>query len=353
VGREFMIQLFFRKALTKVLGISQWLIGYMMPISPILERAVLKPQCLGIETTNICNANCVFCGYQYMKRPKGTMRMDIFEKAIRDFIYIGGGDIRLTPIVGDPLVDDYLLERIKYARKFKEIKRIGFFTNGILLRKIGYKDLLFSGVTDIDISLELEKDRYKEIYRVDAFDRVAENILALCETNRELNNPVTISINLRLGKFKVDSILFKKIKEVNKNITYQSYYDSWSGKIKQADLPDFMLLRTLRRKRKPCYFLYVEPLVQWDGNITACPCRDLDGDAEFSLGNIVEKSLIEMWRSDKLRNLRISFFEGKIPSMCSGCRHYNDISILRAPHFRKLIQDSYNAYLCSDYAHKK
>ena len=24
----------------------------------------------GVETTNICNANCSFCGYRYMQRPK-------------------------------------------------------------------------------------------------------------------------------------------------------------------------------------------------------------------------------------------------------------------------------------------
>src|SRR5438876_4286908 len=40
---------------------------------------------VSIETTNICNANCIFCAFQYQKRPTGVMSIELFRKII-DFL---------------------------------------------------------------------------------------------------------------------------------------------------------------------------------------------------------------------------------------------------------------------------
>jgi len=37
---------------------------------------------LSIETTNICNANCTFCAYQYQESTTGMMSMDLFHRII-------------------------------------------------------------------------------------------------------------------------------------------------------------------------------------------------------------------------------------------------------------------------------
>ena len=39
---------------------------------------------LSIETTNICNANCSFCAYQYQQRGTGTMSEKLFTKIINE-----------------------------------------------------------------------------------------------------------------------------------------------------------------------------------------------------------------------------------------------------------------------------
>ena len=67
---------------------------------------------LGIEPTNICNANCTFCGYRFLKKSKSTMSLDLFKKTVDDYASQGGGVLSLTPTVGDPLVDGKILEKI-------------------------------------------------------------------------------------------------------------------------------------------------------------------------------------------------------------------------------------------------
>ena len=54
-----------------------------------LESA--PPSLLHIELTNICNANCIFCGYQYDKSKKGTMSPKLYTKLLKDYREIGGG----------------------------------------------------------------------------------------------------------------------------------------------------------------------------------------------------------------------------------------------------------------------
>lgn len=86
----------------------------------------LTPKTLYIETTNICNADCVFCAYQYQNgfRPgKGVMKDEIFEKALREYKQmpepVSGKkkQINFTPLVGEPLVDPKIIARTKLARE--------------------------------------------------------------------------------------------------------------------------------------------------------------------------------------------------------------------------------------------
>jgi len=85
---------------------------------------------LDIEPTNICNANCVFCGYQYQEG-KSYRKIDLgfVEKLLDAFCAAGGGDIGLTPIVGDPLVSHDIERLVSMCRSRKEIKMIGLTTN--------------------------------------------------------------------------------------------------------------------------------------------------------------------------------------------------------------------------------
>src|SRR5262245_8331298 len=66
---------------------------------------------LSIETTNICNSNCVFCANSVMTRRKGTMDMQQFKKAVDGYAAAGGDSIDFTVSIGDPLLDKKLLER--------------------------------------------------------------------------------------------------------------------------------------------------------------------------------------------------------------------------------------------------
>src|SRR3954451_15826869 len=78
------------------------------------------PATLFIETTNICNANCVFCAYQYQagfRKGKGVMSDELFHKSLEDYRAMGGETsrkrINFPPLVGEPLVDPKIIKRAR------------------------------------------------------------------------------------------------------------------------------------------------------------------------------------------------------------------------------------------------
>ena len=137
---------------------------------------------------------------------------------------------------------------------------------------------------------------------------------------------------------------YKEINGLVDNIDYQYNFDSWNGMIKQSDLLGFMKLRELERKSDPCSILYSGLSVFWNGDVTVCGCRDLNGDSELILGNIMETSLIDLWNGEKLKKIRQGFRKGEIPDICKDCSHYDSIKNSKTFHFWREARKNLKLY---------
>jgi MoaA/NifB/PqqE/SkfB family radical SAM enzyme len=287
-----------------------------------------RPVELSIEVTNICNANCTFCGYQYQQRPTTIMSFDLFKMAIDQYVKIGGGRLGLTPIVGDALVDRHLHEKIAYARRFPQITQIGITTNGILLNRKRFEEIVHAGITKIDISMTgFNREEYERIYRVRAYEKVMRNLNEIAQSS--LFSKCDVSVGLRTDTvFPQLKAEYKRVKRLGYKFTRSFKFDSWSGRIKTEDLSGVMLIRPNRssqKKRIPCSMLYSGPTVMADGRLTACGCRDLNVDSDLTLGNIRKTSIDSAWIDGTMKKLRQRFTDGNPPDICKDCRHYNPV----------------------------
>ena len=109
---------------------------------------------IGFELSNLCNANCTFCAYRFQERDKQKIGVNIYNKVLEEYVQQKGGGISFSPTVGDPLVDKDIVDKIKKASSQSEISQIALYTNGILLKKIGFLNLIKSwGVRFITLLL--------------------------------------------------------------------------------------------------------------------------------------------------------------------------------------------------------
>jgi radical SAM protein with 4Fe4S-binding SPASM domain len=288
--------------------------------------------CLRVETCNICNANCIFCAYQYQKRKKRIMSEKMFNKTIEDYSVMGGGNLMLIPVAGDPLIDPFILSRIHYARQFPNIKTISTITNCINLHEVGTKNLLTSGLNSIIVSTSgFDLELHEKIYRSKKAERMKSNLIDLLIVNRELGYPCEIKIGLRTCQSLKEVMSDKEFREIVKlsdEVDINYYFEDWSGAIKQSDLLKGMKLRPFSllvlRRKAPCWMLYGSLHILSDGTVAMCGCQELEGDSDLVLGNIMDSSLADLYRSEQAKMIRKNWLNGsKIPDVCRKCRNYS------------------------------
>lgn len=286
----------------------------------------------GIETTNICNADCSFCGYRYMERPKVVIEDELYRKAIDEFNASGGGTLNFTPTVGDPLVNKDLVAKIQYAHAKSNIFDIFLYTNGILLDRIGYEALLTSGLSRLAISTYFgDKESYKKIYGKDRYETVVENMLGIARLNQELGHPVRITLHLRVDQDDAWKDLddYRQIEELvgKENISYLTEYDTWSGLIDEQDLPEGCTvvepMPLEEKKKSPCFELYRRIHVLADGSVGACVCADLE--TEIHIGDLKNQTLKQIWKGDALQRYRDTWAGDGMPKVCQGCTRYTPL----------------------------
>src|SRR6266700_3492231 len=135
---------------------------------------------LRISVTDRCNFRCVYCmpaeGLRWLAR-EDILRFEEIHRLARIFVQrYGVRTIRLTG--GEPLVRAHLEDLVAMINGIDEGLDITMTTNGVLLRQKA-RLLAEAGLKRVNVSLDtLHLDRFKEIARVEAFERTMDGIRA-------------------------------------------------------------------------------------------------------------------------------------------------------------------------------
>lgn len=295
------------------------------------------PITYAIETTNVCNVNCSFCGYGKGadKRPKGFVDRKVFNHFV-DLICKAGTKqtLSINTILGDPSASKDWLDLVREASSRPEIETVRAFSNGALLHRFGSAAILESGLKKLNLSTSLaDPQRYKELYGVDQYDQMLENYRDLCRENKKRGYPVSITIMLRIDKpFEpfLQSDLYKEFVDLvgEKHVRTLDIYDDYSGLVTEKDIPKGCTLTKHRYADmiQPCYALFRTLQVLYDGTLQLCTCRM---HPSLCSGNIMDfDSITAAWTHPGFQKLRQDWLEGKIPPYCKTCSHYQPVDVL-------------------------
>lgn len=304
-------------------------------VSGYFEKGRFTPPAspvVSIETTNVCNAKCVFCANPVMQRRKEPLEMTAFKKTMDELVAMGGTHVDFNVTIGDPLLDPMLLERARYVKQFPQFESLGFVTTLEWLHRWDMDEFFDSGLTWISISTSLSgREKYLEFFGVDKYDQTMKNIFTLIEENKKRSNKIGVSFSLKPTNEPIEDILnhpdFKLVdslidQDLVVTLKNQGFYvDDWIGAVK---LPAYLKKRPLYpRAFRPCRLLYHGLMVYSNGNVGACSCRDFEANSELILGNVKQTSLESMWKGKKLANIRSNWLKrNQVPEICKSCRHY-------------------------------
>ena len=292
------------------------------------------PRQVNIEPTTRCNLDCNVCKRKSLKLKDEDLSFDVFKKIISRLegvkeISFGG--------FGEPLMNPKIFDMVRYA------KEKGFIltttTNGYLINPKNFdKVLVFDNLRISIESINSSKDSVQDGHPFS--ESLLDNIKELIKYRNKNNVKCKIFFNTIIHEGNYDSIadvvryaqkigvdcvelihldtkdnnaykfvpkkkeisLYKKIKKRDFGIEVTSRYDRYIG-----------LRKIGFRFNTKCPMSFDLLHIRMNGNVTPCAF----GLPVYSLDNIFEKSLYNVWNGRKFKN-----FRKNQKKVCDGCTLY-------------------------------
>lgn len=280
------------------------------------------PQRMEIETTTRCQLACKMCPRTSFHFQEWDMEPELFNKIMNDFARYDD-QVVIFSGMGEPLLNPYTTEYIKYAKKAGIHKTI-LYTNGIELDKRKSEELCNSGLDIIVFNLQAtNKEKYQEIHNKDFFGEVSKNIDEFMIVRHSLGKTnILVLINLIRPYLEVEEI--------------EEFYSIWgTGTTERPHVDNFQICgyssyggrmtefpeRDFTMNRFPCRQLAGDLYIMVDGRVT--PCRQ-DFEGHYVLGNVRATSLESIWtgpRAAKIRELHNTGRWDEIKT-CSNCKQW-------------------------------
>ncbi|MDW7738826.1 MAG: radical SAM protein [Bacillota bacterium] len=332
---------------------------------------------LYLEPTARCNLECITCmRRQWPDAPDGEMSMKLFDKLLDQMtqfpdlerVHLGG--------FGEPLAHSRALEMIH--RLTENGYRVSFNTNGTLVTEEVSRELIKSGVQAVYFSIDgLDQDMFGKIRVNGQLEEVIENIKTLRRLKQEMKvyNP-KIGLEFVMMRSNVDQlaklpmlakelgspeVLITNLLAYSEEMYNEVLYEvpgvdrsmgsgalaplSWKNVEPQFQFPepavwpaveqDFVLWGSMRLPRmywgssRRCSFIDKDAaVIRWDGMVAPCFALMysypyiLDNRrkevSEYSLGNIGEQDLYDIWNSPDYIRFRYKVRNYSFPS-CMDC----------------------------------
>src|ERR671917_2903841 len=149
------------------------------------DRSPILPEIVQIESTNICNAKCVFCPRDEMHRKQGIMSLELFRKIVDECAELGITHVRVHNY-GEPFIDRRLVEKVRYAKQ-KGIREVGMISNGSLITEPVARGMIDAGLDAINISVDASGKEVFESTRICLkYDKVIANIERLVNIRAQM-----------------------------------------------------------------------------------------------------------------------------------------------------------------------
>lgn len=223
-----------------------------------------------IETTNICNARCVFCPNPTLKREKKVMSDEDFLLIIKKIKEERISVMRfILHINGEPLTDTKIFDRVRLLKKEFPNAAVRFTTNFSLANEEKIDEILACGLDEITISLNsVDSNEYKEIMSL-SYENTIHNIELLKKKIKEKKSNIVVNVSIVAredNKECVKEFIEKWSKDFNVRVIKLGKWVGFEEKIDNRN----------DEKKGVCNILYNTINILSNGDLALC-CFDAEG----------------------------------------------------------------------------
>jgi radical SAM protein with 4Fe4S-binding SPASM domain len=269
------------------------------------------PPYVQIEPSSICNYRCVFCYQQYFHKHSdmmGTMKLSTYKNIVDQL----AGHVEFISLAsrGEPLLCKDIEKMLEYSSgKFLGLK---INTNASQLKEHHAHAILKGGVRTI-------------VFSVDAVDEKTYAKLRINGNLKQVVRNIEMFQDIKAKHYPSSKIITRiSGVKVNDSQNIEAMKSFWGRLADQVTFVKYMPWENVYESlpndiQQPCSELWLRTFIWYDGQVNPCECDFL---SRFSLGNVAEHELTEIWKSPKYQELRQKHL-GHLRSdieICKGCR---------------------------------
>ena len=255
------------------------------PRLSILEE---YPFHVDIELSSYCQLKCPMCFRTH--RPienQGNMKFSTFQKIIDEIsgkVY----SIKFTGR-GETLINNEFSRFMEYLKN-KKFGEVAIITNGQFLDNQKMLSIIENGIDRIAFSIDGLKEKYEKIRAPIKYEEIFSIVSKLYEL-RKSRGGLKPLIRIQAVKTSIDKE--KQFLNTWKNISDEIFfleYKDYSEEAANDEQADYY-----------CPALYQRMMIHWDGTVPMCINDEYE---EGVVGNILEKSVSEIWNGQRLNRAR-------------------------------------------------
>ena len=253
------------------------------------------------ETTALCNFKCSMCpvSFQRVERKEKVLSFDLFKATVDDcetLVTVGLNNW------GEPLLHPRITDMVEYASS-KMLWTI-FATNASLLTRELSRELIATGLTNIEFSIDGIGNTYRRIRNAEP-ESVINNIHSFIDENTKKGGAVRTCIVMTVSEQNETEIA--------------EVIEAFKGKVDEVRFQPCLTFR-LYKRRYPCPELTRSHLVVLsDGRVSPC-CADFSGS--LIVGDVFVDSLNSIYNGNSMQHLRKMHKQGQFEDACGRCSEY-------------------------------
>lgn len=293
------------------------------------EGATL-PLYLDVELTNCCNIHCNMCpvGTGVMKRPKGFMSDEVFEKLVENIKKYKIRGVRFIRW-GEPVLHPKFFDWGGVLKE--EGVLVHFNTNGLLLNNEKIEKIFETEIDSIKFSFQgIDDLTYSEMRKDGSYSQLMNIIKATYEMRGEREKPyISVTTSITYESQKQIEEFKNKIRnycdEIGIGQTKMEHIDIRRMRLSQARLEiyeKFINENQVEMKHvSVCPEIWNKLSINWDGSVSAC-CQDYDN--MMIVGNILDNDLKEIFNGMQEKKYREILKDSDYDKLvlCRNCYEY-------------------------------
>lgn len=299
-------------------------------IVPTLDRKVF-PTRLAVEVCADCNLACTMCHHPQMKRPKGTMPLELWKRCADQVAAVSPQTQCWFSFCGEPLMRPELLLQMLAYGKSVGLESLNINSNGMLLTRDLAEPILDSGIDVIVFGIDGFSPKTFEAFRVGAIrDVVYANVEYLLERRRARSRGPEVQVQFiemegnehELEEFSAYWLERGATLKVRNKLSWGALFET--------------PLCVPVDERIPCPWALTMMHVFWDGRVPRCP-GDTEGDE--CAGNAWHEPLTELWeRLGLYRDHHLDYRFDLLPDRCQSCTDWMTGAAKRIRPPQQLVQ---------------